>query len=211
MTSRAPAVASPAARSRPRRCSAWAVGQAISGVCCRCIRGRPHACSCPRATSCSAAAARSPTACAPRREPCTSVTATPRFATPGTSRRAPWQRRRGRCARCWRAQLRRIRRWDLAASRARGRLHRHLRAQPRTDPALLRPRRDRRPPPVETHRFAPGKPGDELLRRLRDRAPQARATWRSRPRAARGAPIRVVGSGPEHAALARSLSRGGRS
>ena len=62
-------------------------------------------------------------------------------------------------------------------------------------------------PPVETHRFAPASPASALLVVSELVAPQARAR-RARGRAARRAPIRVVGSGPEHAALSEALPRG---
>ncbi len=102
-----------------------------------------------------------------------------------------------------RSQLRRIRRWDLAASQ-------------RVDAyfAISRLSRDRIKryygreatiihPPVETHRFTPGEAGDSLLmvseivghKRLRVALEAAR---RAR------APIRIVGSGPAHAALSEA-------
>lgn len=100
-----------------------------------------------------------------------------------------------------RAQLRRIRRWDLAASRrvdayiaiselGRERIERCY----GREAAIVHP-------PVETHRFAPGKPGEklllvsELVRHKRIRL-ALQAARRAR------APIRVVGSGPDRAALA---------
>lgn len=102
-----------------------------------------------------------------------------------------------------RSQLRRIRRWDLAASQ-------------RVDAyfAISRLSRDRIKryygreatiihPPVETHRFTPGEAGDALLmvseivghKRLRVALEAAR---RAR------APIRIVGSGPAHATLSHA-------
>jgi glycosyltransferase involved in cell wall biosynthesis len=99
-----------------------------------------------------------------------------------------------------RSQLRRIRRWDLSASRrvdayiaiselSRARIKRYY---GREAPIVY--------PPVETHRFSPGSPGDSLLvvseivrhKRLHVALEAAR---RAR------APIRVVGSGPEHGVL----------
>jgi glycosyltransferase involved in cell wall biosynthesis len=99
-----------------------------------------------------------------------------------------------------RAQLRRIRRWDLAASRG---VHAYI--------AISKLSRERIKryygreatiihPPVETHRFAPGKPGERLLvvsevvrhKRL-DVALEAARRART--------PIAVVGSGPDRAAL----------
>lgn len=100
-------------------------------------------------------------------------------------------------------QLSRIRRWDLAASRrvdayiansqlCRERIKRYY---GRDAPVIH--------PPVETHRFAIGEPGDSLLvvseivrhKRLHVALEAAR---RSR------APIRVVGSGPDHLALSNA-------
>jgi glycosyltransferase involved in cell wall biosynthesis len=100
-----------------------------------------------------------------------------------------------------RRQLRRIRAWDLAASRrvdsyvaisqlSRERIKRHY----GRDSVVIHP-------PVETHRFAPGTPGDALLvvseilghKRLRLALEAAR---RAR------APIQIVGAGPHDGALA---------
>jgi len=97
-------------------------------------------------------------------------------------------------------QLRRIRRWDLAASErvdvyiansqlCRERVKRYY----GRDATIVHP-------PVETDRFAPGEPGDFLLvvsevvrhKRLHVALEAARRA---------GAPIRIVGSGPELAAL----------
>jgi glycosyltransferase involved in cell wall biosynthesis len=99
-----------------------------------------------------------------------------------------------------RARLERIRRWDLSTS---------LRVDAFIAISELSRKRIKRyygrdapvvHPPVETHRFAPGAPGDSLLvvseivrhKRVRLALEAAR---RAR------APIRVVGSGPDHAAL----------
>jgi glycosyltransferase involved in cell wall biosynthesis len=102
-----------------------------------------------------------------------------------------------------RSQLRRIRRWDLSASRrvddyianselTRARINRYY---GRDAPVIH--------PPVETHRFSPGKPGDSLLvvaeivrhKRLPVALEAARRAH---------APIRVVGSGPDHAVLSQA-------
>jgi glycosyltransferase involved in cell wall biosynthesis len=99
-----------------------------------------------------------------------------------------------------RAELRRIRRWDLAASRrvdayiaiselSRERIKRYY----GRDATVIHP-------PVETHRFSPGDPGDALLvvseivrhKRLHVALEAARRAH---------APIQVVGSGPDHGAL----------
>jgi glycosyltransferase involved in cell wall biosynthesis len=99
-----------------------------------------------------------------------------------------------------RQQLRRIRAWDLRASRrvddyiaiselSRERIRRHY----GRDAVVIHP-------PVETHRFAPGTPGDSLLvvsellghKRLQLALEAAR---RAR------APIRIVGAGPSDGAL----------
>jgi glycosyltransferase involved in cell wall biosynthesis len=97
-------------------------------------------------------------------------------------------------------ELRRLRAWDLAASR---RVDHYV-----ANSQLTRERIERfyrRPatvvhPPVETHRFQPGPVGDYVLvvselvrhKRLHVALEAARRA---------GVPIRVVGSGPEHAAL----------
>jgi glycosyltransferase involved in cell wall biosynthesis len=98
------------------------------------------------------------------------------------------------------SQLGRIRRWDLSASRrvdayfaisqlSRERIRRYY----GREATIIHP-------PVETHRFAPGQPGDSLLivseivghKRLEVALEAARRAH---------APIRVVGSGPDHDAL----------
>jgi glycosyltransferase involved in cell wall biosynthesis len=99
-----------------------------------------------------------------------------------------------------RSQLRRTRRWDLAASRkvdayfAISRLSQErIKRYYGRESTIIHP-------PVETSRFAPGKPGDALLvvseivrhKRLQVALEAARRAH---------APIRVVGSGPQHAAL----------
>jgi glycosyltransferase involved in cell wall biosynthesis len=102
-----------------------------------------------------------------------------------------------------RGQLRRMRKWDLAASErvdayiaisklSRERIRRYY---GRDAPVIH--------PPVEIHRFAPGKPGDALLvvsefvrhKRLHIALEAAHRA---------GVPIRVVGSGPDHAALSEA-------
>jgi glycosyltransferase involved in cell wall biosynthesis len=102
-----------------------------------------------------------------------------------------------------RSQLRRIRRWDLAASRrvdayiaiselSRERIKRYY----GRDALIIHP-------PVETHRFAPGKPGDALLvvsELVRHKRLQVALEAARRARA----PIRIVGSGPDHAALSEA-------
>jgi glycosyltransferase involved in cell wall biosynthesis len=99
-----------------------------------------------------------------------------------------------------RLQLRRMRRWDLAASR---RVDRYIANSELTRERIKRYYGRDAPiihPPVETHRFARGEPGDSLLvvselvrhKRLQIALEAARRTR---------SPIRVVGSGPEEAAL----------
>lgn len=102
-----------------------------------------------------------------------------------------------------RSQLRRIRRWDLAASHrvdayfaisqlSRSRIKRYY----GRDAAIIHP-------PVETHRFSPGEAGDALLvvseiighKRLRVALEAARRA---------SAPIRIVGSGPAHGMLSHA-------
>jgi glycosyltransferase involved in cell wall biosynthesis len=102
-----------------------------------------------------------------------------------------------------RLQLRRMRRWDRTASErvdayiANSQLTRErIRRFYGRDAPIIHP-------PVETHRFAPGEPGDSLLvvseivrhKRL-DVALEAARRAR--------APIRVVGAGPDYAALSRA-------
>jgi glycosyltransferase involved in cell wall biosynthesis len=102
-----------------------------------------------------------------------------------------------------RMQLRRMRKWDVSASRrvdayiANSRLTRERikRFYGRDTPIIH--------PPVETHRFSPGAPGDavlvvsELVRHKRVHV-ALEAARRAR------VPIRVVGSGPDHRALAEA-------
>jgi glycosyltransferase involved in cell wall biosynthesis len=99
-----------------------------------------------------------------------------------------------------RAQLARMRRWDLAASR---RVDVYLANSQLTSERIKRYYgRDSVivHPPVETHRFTPSEPGDALLvvseivrhKRVHVALEAARRA---------GAPIRIVGSGPDHAAL----------
>jgi glycosyltransferase involved in cell wall biosynthesis len=100
-------------------------------------------------------------------------------------------------------QLRRMRRWDRAASE---RVDAYIANSQLTQERIRRFYGREAPiihPPVETHRFAPGEPGDSLLivseivrhKRL-DVALEAARRAR--------APIRVVGSGPDYAALSRA-------
>ncbi len=99
-----------------------------------------------------------------------------------------------------RAQLARMRRWDLRASRgvdayiANSQLTRERikRYYDRDAPIVY--------PPVETDRFAPGDPGEALLvvsEIVRHKRVHVALEAARRARA----PIRIVGSGPEHAAL----------
>ena len=82
----------------------------------------------------------------------------------------------------------------------RRRLHRDLRARPRADQALLWPRRRDRAPAGGDPPLPAGHTGRLAADRLRARPPQARARRARGGRRAR-VPIRVVGSGPDHAAL----------
>jgi glycosyltransferase involved in cell wall biosynthesis len=99
-----------------------------------------------------------------------------------------------------RLQLERMRRWDLAASR---RVDHYLSNSRVTQERLERFYGRESTiihPPVETHRFAIGEPGDSLLvvsevvshKRVHIALEAARRA---------GAPIAIVGSGPDHAAL----------
>jgi glycosyltransferase involved in cell wall biosynthesis len=102
-----------------------------------------------------------------------------------------------------RAQLRWMRRWDLRASRrvdayiANSKLTRErIKRYYGRDSLVIHP-------PVETHRFTPGEPGEallvvsELVRHKRVRV-ALEAARRAR------VPVRVVGSGPEHRALSEA-------
>jgi len=99
-----------------------------------------------------------------------------------------------------RGQLRRIRAWDRSASRrvdhyiANSKLTRErIRRYYGRDAEIIHP-------PVETHRFAPGEPGDSLLvvsELVRHKRLQLALEAARRARA----PIQVVGAGPHHAAL----------
>jgi glycosyltransferase involved in cell wall biosynthesis len=102
-----------------------------------------------------------------------------------------------------RLQLQRMRKWDLAASRrvdayvaiselSRERIERYW----GRDAVVIHP-------PVETDRFSPGKPGDSLLlvsELVRHKRPHVALEAARRAHA----PIRVVGSGPDHDALAEA-------
>ncbi|HEY4428647.1 MAG TPA: glycosyltransferase [Solirubrobacteraceae bacterium] len=101
-----------------------------------------------------------------------------------------------------RRALERMRRWDLAASR---RVDTYIANSRLTQERIRRYYGREAPiihPPVETHRFSPGEPGESLLivselvrhKRLHIALEAARRA---------GVPVRVVGSGPEHAALSR--------
>lgn len=102
-----------------------------------------------------------------------------------------------------RRQLERMRRWDLSASRgvdayiAISELGRErIRQCYGRDAAVVHP-------PVETHRFAPGEPGDALLvvsELVRHKRVHVALEAARRART----PIRVVGSGPDYAALAKA-------
>jgi glycosyltransferase involved in cell wall biosynthesis len=99
-----------------------------------------------------------------------------------------------------RQQLRRIRRWDLTASRrvdayiaisqlSRQRIKRHY---GRDAPVIH--------PPVETHRFAPGTPGDALLV-VSEILPHKRLHLALEAARRAHTPIQVVGAGPHLTAL----------
>jgi glycosyltransferase involved in cell wall biosynthesis len=99
-----------------------------------------------------------------------------------------------------RAQLARMRRWDLAASR---RVDSYVANSQLTRERIKRFYGREAPiihPPVETHRFTIGEPGEALLvvcelvahKRVHVALEAARRA---------GVPIRVVGSGPDHATL----------
>ncbi len=102
-----------------------------------------------------------------------------------------------------RRQLARIRRWDLRAS---GRVDAYIAISELSRERIKRYYGRDAPvihPPVETHRFSPGAPGEKLLvvseivrhKRLHVALEAARRAH---------APIRIVGSGPDHAALSEA-------
>ena len=102
-----------------------------------------------------------------------------------------------------RAQLRRMRAWDVAAS---GRVDVYVANSQLTRERIARYYGREASiihPPVETHRFAPGTPGDRLLvvsELVRHKRVQVALEAARRARA----PIRVAGSGPEHRALSEA-------
>jgi glycosyltransferase involved in cell wall biosynthesis len=99
-----------------------------------------------------------------------------------------------------RVQLRRMRRWDLAASR---RVDSYIANSQLTHERIQRFYGREAPiihPPVETHRFTPGEPGDSLLVVSELVAHKRVHIALEAARRAR-VPIRIVGSGPDHGAL----------
>ncbi len=102
-----------------------------------------------------------------------------------------------------RAQLGRMRRWDLAASRrvdsyiANSQLTRErIRRFYGRDAPIIHP-------PVETHRFAPGTPGESLLV-VTELVPHKRVHIALEAARRARVPIRIVGSGPAHAELSEA-------
>ena len=144
---------------------------------------------------------------ASRRAPCTSATATPRFATPGTSSSARWRRCRRRCARCCAGSSPGCAAGICAASRgvdayiANSQLTRERikRFYGRESTVIH--------PPVETQRFTPGEPGDALLL-VAELVAHKRVDVALEAARRAGVPIQVVGAGPDDASAARGLSRG---
>ncbi|MGH2864892.1 MAG: glycosyltransferase [Solirubrobacteraceae bacterium] len=102
-----------------------------------------------------------------------------------------------------RAELRRIRRWDLAASR---RVDVYVGNSELTRERIKRfygREAELVHPPVETHRFSPGKPGDRLLI-VSEIVPHKRLEVALQAARRARAPIRVVGSGPDLTGLMRA-------
>jgi glycosyltransferase involved in cell wall biosynthesis len=102
-----------------------------------------------------------------------------------------------------RAELRRIRRWDLQASRgvdiyvANSQLTRErIRRYYGRDAQVIHP-------PIDTRRFSPGEPGEALLV-VAELVPHKRVHVALEAARRARAPIRVVGSGPERASLQRA-------
>jgi glycosyltransferase involved in cell wall biosynthesis len=101
-----------------------------------------------------------------------------------------------------RLELRRMRRWDLAASR---RVDSYIANSELTRERIRRFYGREAPiihPPVETHRFAPSEPGEWLLV-VSELVPHKRVHVALEAARRARAPIRVVGSGPEHERLSR--------
>jgi glycosyltransferase involved in cell wall biosynthesis len=101
------------------------------------------------------------------------------------------------------AQLHWMRRWDLAASR---RVDSYIANSVLTRERIKRFYGVDAPiihPPVETHRFAPGEPGDSLLV-VSELVPHKRLAVALEAARRAGAPIQVVGSGPDYGALSEA-------
>jgi glycosyltransferase involved in cell wall biosynthesis len=102
-----------------------------------------------------------------------------------------------------RRQLRRMRKWDLKTS---GRVDAYIAISKLSQERIKRYYGRDAPvihPPVEIHRFAPGEPGDALLvvsECVRHKRLHVALEAAQRARV----PIRVVGSGPDHAALSEA-------
>jgi glycosyltransferase involved in cell wall biosynthesis len=100
-------------------------------------------------------------------------------------------------------QLSRTRRWDVSASR---RVDSYV-ANSRLTQERLKRLYGREStiihPPVETHRFAPGEPGDSLLV-VSELVAHKRVHLVLEAARRASAPIDIVGSGPEHAALSEA-------
>jgi glycosyltransferase involved in cell wall biosynthesis len=102
-----------------------------------------------------------------------------------------------------RVLLQRMRRWDLRASR---RVHSYIANSRLTQERIKRFYGRDAPvihPPVDTARFTTGTPGDSLLV-VSELVAHKRVHVALEAARRAGAPIRVVGSGPDHAALAEA-------
>jgi len=102
-----------------------------------------------------------------------------------------------------RAQLHRMRRWDLSASR---RVDSYIANSELTRERIRRFYGREAPiihPPVETHRFAAGTPGPALLV-VSELVAHKRVHVALEAARRAGVPIRIVGSGPDHAALSEA-------
>ncbi|HYB24341.1 MAG TPA: glycosyltransferase [Solirubrobacteraceae bacterium] len=102
-----------------------------------------------------------------------------------------------------RLQLARMRRWDLSASR---RVDSYIANSVLTRERIKRFYDRDAPiihPPVETHRFAPGTPGEALLV-VSELVAHKRVHIALEAARRAGVPIRIVGSGPDHAALSQA-------
>ena len=167
---------------------------------CRCSRAPPSRWRSPATTWSSRRASGSRTASAPPPGPLTSVTATRRSATPGTSTSADSPVRPGTLRGFAARSLARVKAWDLEASTR----VTHYVANSEITRARIAEFYGRESevlhPPVEVGRFAIGEPEDYFLY-VGELVSHKRAGVAIAAAKLAGRPIRVVGDGPDLAAL----------